>query len=38
MHANRIVVMHQGQVVEDGTHTELLALQGHYAKLYQSGL
>lgn len=38
MHADRIVVLHQGQVVEDGTHTSLLAQGGHYARLYQQGL
>lgn len=34
--ANRIVVMDRGQIVEQGTHTELLQLQtGHYARLYR---
>lgn len=37
-HADRIVVMHDGRCLEAGSHTELLALQGHYARLYQSGL
>ncbi len=32
--ADRIIVMHEGQVVESGTHTELLALNGMYAALY----
>lgn len=32
--ANRIVVMADGQVVEQGTHAQLLALGGHYAKLH----
>lgn len=31
--ANKIIVMHRGYVVESGTHAELLALEGHYAKL-----
>ena len=30
-HLDRIVVFHAGQVVEDGTHAELLARNGHYA-------
>lgn len=33
--ADRIVVMHQGQIVESGRHAELLAQDGMYAKLYQ---
>jgi ATP-binding cassette subfamily B protein len=33
-HLDRIVVFHQGEVVEDGTHTELLARGGHYARLW----
>ncbi len=33
--ADRILVMEQGQIVESGSHTELVALGGHYAKLYQ---
>jgi len=33
-HANRIVLMHQGRIAEQGTHEELLALGGRYATLY----
>ena len=32
--ADRIIVIHQGQVVEQGQHQELLARQGEYARLY----
>ncbi|MFJ3721151.1 ABC transporter ATP-binding protein [Streptomyces sp. NPDC090045] len=34
--ADRVVVMDRGQVVEDGTHTELLARRGRYAKLWRT--
>lgn len=33
--ADRIVVLHQGQIVESGRHADLLAQDGMYAKLYQ---
>ena len=32
---DRILVFHHGQIVEQGTHAELLAAGGVYAKLYQ---
>jgi ATP-binding cassette subfamily B protein len=33
-HLDRIVVFHQGAVVEDGTHAQLLLNGGHYARLW----
>jgi ATP-binding cassette subfamily B multidrug efflux pump len=33
--ADKIIVMHKGQVREMGTHQELLANRGIYYKLYQ---
>ena len=32
--ADRIIVMHQGQIVENGTHAELVAANGYYATMY----
>lgn len=38
-HLDRLIVLDQGRIVEDGTLDELLALNGHFAKLWhmQSG-
>ena len=34
-HCDRIVVMRRGQVVEEGSHRELLAQNGYYARLHR---
>lgn len=34
--ADCILVMNEGQIIEKGTHTELLAAEGFYANLYSS--
>jgi ATP-binding cassette subfamily B protein len=36
--ADQIVVLKDGQIIERGTHDELLARQGYYADLYQKQL
>ncbi len=35
--ADKIVVIHDGKIIEQGTHSELLANQGMYYELYRTG-
>ncbi len=35
VHADLVLVLEQGQIVERGTHSELLALGGRYAQMYR---
>jgi subfamily B ATP-binding cassette protein MsbA len=37
-HADRIIMMNAGQIIETGTHAQLLAQDGAYAHLYRLGL
>ena len=34
MRMDRLIVLDQGQIIEDGTHQELLELNGLYARLW----
>ena len=33
-HLDRILVFHEGAIVEDGNHSQLLSLNGHYARMW----
>ena len=35
--ADRVVVIHDGRIVEQGTHAKLMAAQGSYYQLYKTG-
>jgi len=35
-HANRIIVLRKGAIIEEGSHRSLLKANGHYAELYNT--
>jgi ATP-binding cassette, subfamily B, bacterial len=35
-HADRIIVLRQGEIIEEGNHDQLLQQGGHYAELYNT--
>ena len=37
MHADHIVVMDEGRIIEEGSHAELLKCNGKYAQLWAQG-
>lgn len=37
-HADRIIVLHEGQIIESGTHQELIDKKGNYFDLYRKQL
>ena len=37
-HANKIVVLHEGKIVEEGTHAYLISIKGRYYELVKNQL
>lgn len=37
-YANRILVLHKGAIVEEGTHSQLIQLHGFYSRIHQTQL
>ncbi len=35
-HADRIIVLQQGEIIEEGSHASLMTQRGHYAELYDA--
>ncbi len=35
-HADRIIVLRQGEIIEEGSHASLMRQRGHYAELYDT--
>jgi len=35
-HADRVIVLNQGRIIEEGNHEALIRRQGHYAQLYNT--
>jgi ATP-binding cassette, subfamily C, bacteriocin exporter len=36
--ADKIIILEKGKLIEEGTHTELLAQNGHYKAMWQKQL